>query len=118
MVLAASAVAAAATYIWTSKTIPFSVEEPLTVTYYPSTLDTHPGENITLDITIMNSANVDYVVILVFTLNDTTYQESYIEFSNYTYDIHSGSNQVQGWLQVDKKSPPVSLELTIEFHRE
>jgi hypothetical protein len=119
VVLVVSAVAAvAATYIWASKMIPLSVEEPLTVTGYPSMLSTHPGENMTLEITIMNSANVEYLVFLAFTLNDTAFQESYTEFSNYTYNIIPGSNQIQGWLQVDKKSPPISLELTIDFHRE
>jgi hypothetical protein len=108
----------AATYFWASKTVPFSVEEPLTVTNYPATFNTHPGENITLDITIMNAADVDYSVLLVFTLNDTTYQQSNVEFSNYTYNIVPGSNPIYGWLKVDKKAPPVSLELTIDFLRE
>jgi len=108
----------AAAYFWASITIPLSVEEPLTITNYTATLNTHPGENKTLDITIMNSAKINYVVTLVFTLNVTVYQQSYVEFSNYTYNIVPGSNQIQGWLKVEKKAPPASLELTVEFHRE
>lgn len=108
----------AATYFWASRTVPFSVEEPLTVATYPTTLDTHPGENITLDITIMNAADINYSVTLVFTLNDTTYQQSNVEFSNYTYNIVPGSNPIQAWLKVDRKAPPASMELTIDFLRE
>jgi uncharacterized membrane protein len=111
-------VVVAATYFWASKTIPLSVEEPLTVTNYPATLNTHPGENKTLDITITNSANIDYGVILVLTLNDTVYQQSYVEFSNNTYNIVPGSIQIQAWLKVGKKAPPANLQLTVEFHRE
>jgi len=116
--LAVSVAMVTAAYIWASKTIPFSVEEPLAVTDYPMTLSSHPGENMTLDITIANSANIDYAVILVFGLNDTVFQQSYVEFSNSTYNIVPGSNQIQGWLKVDKKASPISLELTIGFQRE
>ena len=116
--LAVSVAMVAAAYFWASKTIPFSVEEPLAVTSYPLNLSSHPGENMTLDIIITNSANIDYAVTLVFALNDTVFQQSYVVFSNYTYNIVPGSNQIQGWLKVNKKAPPTSLELTIGFRRE
>jgi hypothetical protein len=117
-VMAVSVVMAAATYFWASKIVPFSVEEPLAVTNYPAIVSTHPGENMTLDITITNSANIDYSVILTFILNDTAFQQSYVKSSNNTYNIVPGSNQIQGWIKVEKKAPPASLELTIEFRRE
>ncbi len=118
LVLLVSVVAAAATYLWASRVIPLSVDEPLAVASYPTTFSTHPGENKTLDITITNSASVNYAVLLVFRLNDTVFQESYVEFSNSTYDIAPGSNPIQGWMKVDRKAPPANLELTIDFYRE
>ncbi len=107
-----------AAYFWTSKTVPLSVEEPLVLTNFPSMISTHPGQNQTIDVTITNSANINYTVTLYFTLNDTAYAQSYAEFSNNTYTISAGLNQIQGWLSVDRKAPPANLALTIEFYRE
>jgi len=118
LALAVPVVLAAATYLWAIRTLPFSVEEPLSITNFPASFNTHPGQNETLNITIMNSANVVYVVTLAFRLNDTTYQQSYVMFSNYTYTIVSGTNQIQGWVKVERKAPPASLQLTIEFNRQ
>lgn len=110
--------AMAAAYYWASRTVPFSVEEPLTVANYPTIFTIHPGENNTLDIAITNSANINYSVVLTIVLNDTTYQQSYVQCSNNTYNIVPGSNQIQAWIDVDRRAPPVTLELTVEFHRE
>jgi hypothetical protein len=94
------------------------VEEPLSITSFPSAISTHPGENITLEIVIENSANIYYSVILGFSVNDTVYQQTYMEFSNTTYTVGPGSNNITAWCAVAKKAPPVQLSLTIEFHRE
>lgn len=110
--------AVALTYWWATRTIPYVVAEPLSITSFPSSLSTHPGENQTLDITIQNTANINYSVILNFILNDTQYQQTYISFSNATYIINPGSNSVTAWCATAKKAPPVQLSLTIEFHRE
>jgi hypothetical protein len=66
----------ALTYMWATRTTSYVVEEPLSITSFPSALSTHPGENSTLDITIQNSANVGYSVTLNFILNDTAYQQT------------------------------------------
>ncbi len=114
----ATGITLAATYFWASKTIPFSVEEPLAVIDYPSSFSSHPGENMTLNVSIQNSADIDYSVLLVFTLNDTAYQQANVIFSNYTYTIVPGLNTIEAWLKVDRKAPPAALELTIDFLRE
>ena len=117
-ILLVSVAIGAGAYLWATRTIPVSVEEPLAVTNYPVTISTHPGENMTLNITITNSASVDYAVTLRFALNDTTYQQTYVQFSNYTYTIVPGSNQIQGWLKVAGNAPPADLELSVQFQRE
>lgn len=111
-------VIAASYYLWTSRTIPFSVDEPLSITDHPASIHVHPGENSTLDITIINAATVNYSVSLTFTLNDTTFQESYVTFSNYTYNITPSTNHITAWIAVDKKAHPALLELTVDFYRE
>jgi len=110
-------VAIAATYLWASRTMSFSVDEPLSITDCPTTIHVHPGENKTLDITIVNSATANYSVTLFFALNDTAYDESYVTFSNYTYNISPRTNYIEAWIFVDKKAPPALLELQIAFHR-
>jgi hypothetical protein len=111
-------IAIALTYMWATRTTTYVVEEPLSITNFPSALSTHPGENKTLNITIENNANIDYSVILNFILNDTVYQQTYVNFSNTTYTINPGSNNITAWCKTAKKAPPVQLSLTVEFHRE
>ena len=114
----ASPIVLAATYLWTVRIIPFSVDEPLSITDCPTTFHVHPGENKTLDITVRNSATVNYSVTLVFALNDTAYQQSYVTSSNYTYTMMPSTNHIRAWMLVDKKAPPAWLELQIDFYRE
>ncbi len=119
MVLIVCPIISAATYyLWTTRMMLISVDEPLSITDYPASLHVHPGENKTLDITVTNSANVNYSVTLTFALNDTVYQESYVTFSNRTYNVLPDVNQITAWLFVDKGAPPASLELTVNFYRE
>ena len=111
-------IVAALTYIWTTRTTTFVVEEPLSITSFPSAHNTHPGENRTFDITIENNADTEYSVILNFILNDTEYQQTYMNFSSTTYTIKPGSNNITAWCETAKKAPPAQLSLTVEFHRE
>jgi len=108
---------AVGTYCWTT-TSTITIEEPLTITNYPTSVHTHPGENQTLDITVENVATASYTVTLTFTLNDTTYQTSYVTFSNYTYTISPGINQITGWMATQKNAPPTTIQLTTNFYRE
>ena len=105
-------------YLWSSNTVSFSVDEPLTVSEFPSAFQVHPGENKTLDVTIINSATVNYSVVLMFSLNDTTYQQLYVTFSNYTYTVTSNTNYVQAWMAIDQKAHAARLDLTVNFYRE
>jgi hypothetical protein len=109
---------AAATYMWSTQTVNVRVEEPLTVTTFPTALQTHPGENLTLDITIENTATVTYTVTLTFTLNDTTYQTNYVTFSNNTYTVNPGTNNLTAWMKTEKKAPPTDIQVATQFYRE
>ena len=108
----------ASTYLWATRTLPFVIEEPLSITDFPSAFNVRPGQNKTLDIEITNSANITYTVTLDFALNDTAYQTLYVAFSNNTYNISGGVNYIQAWCEVAKKAPPTSISLSVEFYRE
>ncbi len=104
-------------HLWASRTLTISVEEPLSITDSPTSLNIHPGENRTLNITILNSATTNYSVTLIIALNDTLFQESYVTFSNYTYNITPGTNQIEAWIAISKKAHATTLSLTIDFFR-
>lgn len=117
-ILGVTVVAAALTYMWATKTIPVSVEEPLSITDSPGSIRAHPGENVTIPITIVNAAYVNYSVFLTFTLNDTAFEQQYVTFSNLTYNIVPNTNQIEAWMTVEKGAPPTWVDLVISFYRE
>jgi hypothetical protein len=108
---------AATYYIWNSQTIPFTVEEPLSVTQFPTEIHFHPGQNATLDITISNSASINYFVRLDIKLSDTNYQQSYVQASNQTYTILPGDNAISAWIAVSQDAPNSNQQLTVDFLR-
>jgi hypothetical protein len=116
-VIASPLVFAASYYIWNTKTVPFTVDEPLSVIEFPSSLHFHPGQNATLDITISNSADINYLVELVITLSDTSYQQSYVQVSNQTYTIVPGNNTISAWIAVSGDAPNSQQQLTVDFLR-
>jgi uncharacterized membrane protein len=109
---------AATYYVWSSKTVPFSVEEPLSVVYFPDSIHFRPGENSTIDITIANSANINYAIVLDITLSDSSYQQSYVQVSNSTYTILPGNNNISPWIAVGKDAPPSQQQITVNFLRQ
>jgi uncharacterized membrane protein len=116
-VVASPVAFAASYYIWSTKTVPFSVEEPLSVTSFPESIHFNPGENATLDITISNTANVNYNVELVITLSDPSYQQEYVEVSNQTYTVVPGENAISAWVAVNRTAPQSQQQLTVDFLR-
>jgi hypothetical protein len=108
---------AATYYIWNTKTIPFTIDEPLSVTDFPTEIHFHPGQNSTLDITISNSADIDYFVTLDIKLSDTNYQQSYVQASNQTYTIIPGDNTISAWIAVSQDAPNSQQQLTVDFLR-
>jgi uncharacterized membrane protein len=114
----ASPIAFAATYyIWSSKTVPFTVDEPLSVVDFPTSTHFHPGENATIQVTIANSANRDYTTNLIITLSDASYQQNYVQTSNQTYTVSPGNNTISAWVAVSDSAPPSQQQLTVDFVR-
>jgi uncharacterized membrane protein len=114
----ASPIAFAATYyVWTSRTIPLSVEEPLSVSGLPSSVHLHPGENATLSITINNQATVTYTIALTIAVGNSTFQQAYVQTSDNAYQIAPGDNTIDVWIFVSKDAPPGDQELRIDFLR-
>lgn len=118
LVAAGSVVATAAWYLFATSSVPLVVEEPLSISDYSDAIHVHPGENRTLDIVVLNSASINYAVTLVFSLNNSVYQESYVTFSNLSYNIVPGSNNIVAWLFVQSSAQPAFLDLSISFYRQ
>lgn len=118
VVAASSIVVTAAWYLFATSSVPLIVEEPLSISDYSDTLHVRPGENKTLDIIILNSAGINYEVTLGFALNNSAYQESFVTFSNLSYDIVPGSNNITAWMFIQSGANPAFLGLTISFYRQ
>ena len=108
---------AATYYLWTSETASFIVEEPLSVIEFPTEIRFTPGQNATLNIVIANSGSIDYQVQLIITLSDATYQQSYVQVSNYTYTVTPGNNTISAWIAVTQNAPPSNHQLNVDFLR-
>lgn len=106
-----------ANYVWHTVVIDLEVEEPLKILHYPKKLSLYAGETKEFNVTIKNSASRNYTVVLNFSLDNTTYQDNYVTFSNETYTVISNKQNLTAWLQVESYAPPIETSLTIDFHR-
>jgi len=104
-------------YIFQTLTIPVEVKEPLEILQYPSQLSLYAGERIDFNVTVKNSASVNYSVIFDFKLNNSTYQNNYVTFSDELYLVTPGQQNLTAWLTVKPDAPPTNVILTIEFKR-
>jgi hypothetical protein len=104
-------------YVWTKLTIPLEVKEPIEVLDYPSQMNLYPGENRSFQIRVENHASVNYSVILDFSLDNATYQGSYVTFSSEIYCVIPGQQNVTAWLTVEPYAPPTNVTLTIDCRR-
>jgi len=106
-----------ADYVWKTITLPFEVKEPLEILFYPSNFSLYPGENKEFNVTVMNHASRNYTVLLDFSLDNATYQDNYVTFSNETYTVIPDEQNLTAWLYVEAYAPPINASLTIDFHR-
>lgn len=104
-------------YIWKTLTIPLEVKEPIEILYYPSQLGLYPGETEQFNITLHNKASVNYSVVLDFSLDNITYQNSYVTFGDEVYTVVPGQQNLTAWLMIESHAPPVNASLTISFSR-
>jgi hypothetical protein len=103
--------------IWTLN-VEVEVKEPISVYYYPVQLSLYPGETENLDIDVENQASVNYSVTLDFQLNDSSYQSSYVTFSNETYTVVPGPQVLMAWVKIAANAPAANVSLTIDLSRE
>jgi hypothetical protein len=104
-------------YVWRTLTIPLEVKEPIEILHYPSQLSLYPGETEEFNITVQNHASVNYSVTLDFSLDNTTYQNNYVTFSNEIYTVIPGQQNLTAWVMVESHAPQVNASLTIDFKR-
>jgi hypothetical protein len=104
-------------YIWTRLTIPLEIKEPIEILDYPSKLSLYPGENESFQVSLVNHASVNYSVVLVFSLDNITYQENYVTFTDEIYRVILGQQNLTAWLMVESDAPPINTSLNIDFKR-
>jgi hypothetical protein len=100
------------------ETVPLEIKEPLEVLAYSSSLSLYPGETVPISVTIEDHASVGYNVSLIFSLNDTAYQEKFVNFNNNFYAIEPGKNNLDASLFVSETAPAAKLELAISITRD
>lgn len=98
----------------TPNSIPVEVKDPIEITDYPSGFSLFPGETQEFNVTLQNIGPMNYSCILEFVLNDTAYQNKYIEFSSEIYTVVPGKQILSAWLTVSPTAAPASLLLTIK----
>jgi hypothetical protein len=107
---------AAAYYIYTL-TIPLEVKEPLELVSYPNKLSLYPGQTINFDVVIRNHASINYTVYLDFSLDNATYQNNYVEFSQEMYIVSPGENILKAWVRVEPFASPTNATLYVKILR-
>jgi hypothetical protein len=103
--------------VWKTLNIPLEVKEPIDILNYPSQFSLYPGESLVFNITVENHASVNYTVTLDFSLNNVTYQNNFVNFSNEVYTVIPGQQNLAAWLSVVSDAPPINESLTIGFSR-
>lgn len=116
--LASICVGASALYMVLTFTIPFEVKEPIEIMYYPSQLSLYPKDTIYFNVTIQNRASQNYTAFLDFSLGNATYENSYVTFSNATYFVRLGVQNLTAWVIVSAEAPPANTVLTVNLFRE
>jgi urease beta subunit len=116
--LAGICIGSFAMYMVLTFIIPFEVKEPIEVLYYPSQLSLYPGETIYFNITVRNRSSQNYTVFLDFSLDNSTYETSYVTFSNATYFVRPGVQNLTAWIIVSADAPSKNATLTVNLFRE
>jgi hypothetical protein len=100
------------------ESVSLEVREPLEVLPSNFGLSLFPGETLQFNVTVENHASVSYNASLIFMLNDTSYQDKFVSFSNYIYMIEPGAQTLDAWISVSGTAPAVELELTVNITRD
>ncbi len=117
LLISAISIGILASYSLQPVTIPLEVKDPIKILDYPSGFSLFPGETEEFNITLENLASVNYSISLDFRLNDTAYQAEYVTFSNESYTIVPGKQNLNAWLTVSATAPPANADLLLTISR-
>lgn len=101
----------------TSFTATLEVKEPLSIVHYPSQFSLFPGETAEFNVTVENSAPMNYSVVLDFKLNDSGYQTRYVSFSNVVYNVTPGQQDLDAWMVVATDAPATTVTVSVDVVR-
>lgn len=104
-------------YFWNTFTVPLEIKEPIEVVGYPPQWSLYPGEIAQFNVTVRNHASLNYSVVLDFRTSDIAYQQHFITFSDETYTVVPGQQNLEAWLNVTADAPPASLNVTVAVLR-
>jgi hypothetical protein len=117
LLVSATSVGVLASYALQPEEITLEIKEPIEILEYPSGFSLFPGETVEFNVTVLNQASINYLVTLVFRLNDTEYQARYVTFCNESYTVVPGTQSLAAWLTVSPAAPPANLLLSISLVR-
>ncbi|MFZ7133682.1 MAG: hypothetical protein ACOWWR_15145, partial [Eubacteriales bacterium] len=106
-----------ANHVIQTLTIKVDIGEPLEVLSFPTELNLYPNEREEFNVTLVNHASANYSVALTCSLSETTYQENYVTFSDETFVVVSGEQNLTAWLEVDSYAPPLNASLVVDVQR-
>lgn len=104
-------------YYLTTVNVPLQVKDPIEILSYPSGWSLYPGQTAKFNITVMNYAPLNYSVVLDFQVSNLTYQTNYMTFSNETYTVVPGQQNLEAWLGVAANAPPANVTVNITLAR-
>lgn len=103
--------------LWTSFTVPLQVNEPIEIMSYPSQFSLFPGETANFNVTVTNHASISYSAILNFKMNDSSYQENYVSFSDQVYNVTPGQQNLQADMSIATNAPAANLTISVNLMR-
>jgi hypothetical protein len=103
--------------VWTTLNVPLEVKEPIEILNYPSQLSLYPAESFTFNVTVQNHDSMVHSVTLHFHLSNSSYQTSYVTFSDQIYKVVNGQQNFTAWVKVSPDAPKIITQLSIDFSR-
>lgn len=93
------------------------VKDPLQITAYPSTMSLYPGQTRVFNVTVQNSADVNYSVLFIYVLDNLSYQETFVTFKEDIFIVAPGQQDLETWIAIAPEAPAQNSTLTIELQR-
>jgi len=104
-------------YALQSESIALEIKEPIEILDCPSGFNLFPGETEEFNVTVQNTASINYSVTLVCSLNDTEYQAKYAVFSSENYTVNPGTQTLTAWLTVSSDAPAGNFLVSLNLIR-